>query len=439
MITIIGIGTEPGELTQAAAKKIAETEHVFLRSAKTKAGKAICKAYPHVTPLDDAFTAAGDFDALNAALANAVRQAEQTYGAAAYLTDGEGMDGCAAILCNTAKQTDFLFGVSPHKTRGRTQSEVRLSATEAVQTRPYLDTALATHVTEIDDAYLAGDVKLWLMEYYADEQPIELHVNGKTLTVPLCELDRQTGYDYACELTVAPQEGYVKQKYGFADLKRILARLTAPDGCPWDKAQTHESIRINLIEEAYEAVDAIDSGEPDAMEEEFGDVLLQSALHCDMAERFGEFTVADVLSALCRKLVTRHTHIFGENRAANADEALGYWEAAKTQEKSYVSTADKLQRLPENFPALLAAEKVYKKLRKAGDTANATFFSGVAAAPARTEAEYGKRLFALAALAAADGVDAEVALNAFVTKSKRAFATAEQNGEVADFLRTLCK
>ena len=158
-----------------------------------------------------------------------------------------------------------------------------------------------------------------------------------------------------------------------------------------------------------------------------------------MGKRLGEFNTADVLTRLCDKLVFRHTHIFGEHKAKNADEALGFWEAAKSEEKSYVSTADKLSRLPACFPALLAAEKVYKKLHKAGDTADAAFFADVAAAPARTEAEYGKRLFALAALAATDGIDPEVALNAFVRQSKRAFADAEQNGEIADFLRKLCK
>ena len=222
--------------------------------------------------------------------------------------------------------------------------------------------------------------------------------------------------------------GYEKKKYGFGDLMRIMARLTAPDGCPWDGAQTHESIRINMIEEAYEAVDAIDAGDTAAMEEELGDVLLQAVFHCDMAQRFGEFTLSDALSTLCRKLVTRHTHIFGENKAKDAGEALTFWEQAKSVEKSYVSVADKLNRLPDGFPSLLAAEKVYKKLRKAGVRWKNEPVG---------EEEGVRQLFALTAALADGNVDAEVALHTFITDLKRKFAAAEEAGDTEGFLQSL--
>lgn len=435
MITVIGIGTEKGELTQNGADAIRKCAHAFLRTAKTNAGKAIVRAYPHVVALDEMYESANTFDDWAASVCARLQEADKAYGEVAYLTDGEGTDGVTEKLRALGVPITVVFGVSAHRTRTGEQSCLRLTATDAALRRPYLDTSLPVHIAEIDDRRLAGELKLWLMEYYADERPVCLHTNGKTTKMPLCEIDRQPKYDYASELYIESADSYYKQKFCFGDLLRIMARLVAPDGCPWDKAQTHESIRTNLIEEAYEAVDAIDAGDLSAMQEEFGDVLLQSVFHCNMSERTGEFTLSDVLTTLCEKLVGRHTHIFGKNRAADADEALQYWEAAKSQEKSYTSVADKINRLPEGFPALLAAQKAYKKLHKAGvlppDIPDIRH--------ADSEDSFGKLLFSLCAHAADREIDAETALNRAVKACKRDFAQAEQSGEVADFLQKLCK
>lgn len=435
MITIVGIGTEKGELTERGAAAIQNGKHVFLRTAKTNAGKAVWRAYPHVTPLDDVYESASSFDDWAEKVCARLCKAQDDFGEAVYLTDGEGTDGVTERLAENGIACTHIFGVCPHRTRTGAQSVLRLTATDAVRQRPYLDTALPLHITEIDDRNLAGELKLWLMAYYADEHPVTLHAGGKTQIMPLCDIDRQQKYDCACELYIESAAGFYKQKFCFGDLLRIMDRLVAPDGCPWDKAQTHESIRTNLIEEAYEATDAIDANDLSAMQEEFGDVLLQAVFHCNMSERTGEFSLADVLTTLCEKLVGRHTHIFGKNKAADADEALLYWEAAKSKEKSYTSVADKINRLPEGFPALLAAQKAYKKLHKAGvlppDIPSVQ--------DANCEDAFGKLLFALCARASENDIDAEVALNRVVKACKRDFSQAEQSGNVADFLQKLCK
>ncbi|MDE6398493.1 MAG: hypothetical protein K2L51_04140, partial [Clostridiales bacterium] len=323
MITIIGIGTKKGELTQAAVQAIGQSNRVFLRTAKTEAGKAVAAQWSHVQPFDALYESAQNFDDWTQQVCDALTAATDGGNDALYLTDGTGNDACTAAI-RARFTTTTLYGVGAHGACGESLAATQLTATEAVRLRPYLDTSLALHVSEIDDALLAGELKLWLMEHYAAEQPITLYAGGKTQRLPLCDLDRQKKYGYDCELYIEAQEGFYKQSFGFGDLLRIMNRLTAADGCPWDKAQTHESIRVNLIEEAYEAVDAIDADDPVAMEEELGDVLLQTVFHCDMAKRLGEFSVADVLKTLCEKLVNRHTHIFGANKAADADEALVY-------------------------------------------------------------------------------------------------------------------
>ena len=435
MITVIGIGTEKGDLTQSAAQKIATAKHAFVRSGKTKAGAAVLKEFAHVVPLDEYYESESDFTKLCEKICSVLLNAEREHSSAAYLTDGDGADEIAAALAQKT-QTEIIRGVAPSRSRGLGADFLRLSATSALALRPCLDTSVALHVTEIDDAYLAGDLKLWLMEYYGDETEITLYIKNALRKIKLCELDIQRGYDYSCELYVAAQSGFYKQKYTFGDLCRIMDRLVAPDGCPWDKAQTHESIRVNLIEEAYEAVDAIDGGDIDAMTEEIGDVLLQAVFHCNMGRRFGEFELSDVLGTLCGKLVNRHTHIFGENKAANADEALGYWEAAKSEEKSYVSTADKLNRLPQNFPSLLAAEKIYKKLAKVNAGGFDELEKSAETAP-NSEEKYAKKLFVLAAKMAEENFDAEVSLNKFLAKIKENFEKAEQKNQISDFFAKL--
>lgn len=435
MITVIGIGTEKGDLTQSAAQKIATAKHAFVRSGKTKAGAAVLKEFAHVVPLDEYYESESDFTKLCEKICSVLLNAEREHSSAAYLTDGDGADEIAAALAQKT-QTEIIRGVAPSRSRGLGADFLRLSATSALALRPCLDTSVALHVTEIDDAYLAGDLKLWLMEYYGDETEITLYIKNALRKIKLCELDMQRGYDYSCELYVAAQSGFYKQKYTFGDLCRIMDRLVAPDGCPWDKAQTHESIRVNLIEEAYEAVDAIDGGDIDAMTEEIGDVLLQAVFHCNMGRRFGEFELSDVLGTLCGKLVNRHTHIFGENKAANADEALGYWEAAKSEEKSYVSTADKLNRLPQNFPSLLAAEKIYKKLAKVNAGGFDELEKSAETAPS-SEEKYAKKLFVLAAKMAEENFDAEVSLNKFLAKIKENFEKAEQKNQISDFFAKL--
>jgi len=154
--------------------------------------------------------------------------------------------------------------------------------------------------------------------------------------------------------------------YTIDDLLSILRRLLAPDGCPWDRAQTHESLRRNMIEEAYEAVDAIDSGLSARIKDELGDVLLQVTLHAAMAERDGEFTFTDVADTISRKLISRHTHVFGKDGADSADAVISVWDRNKMIEKGHTSFSQTLMDVPSGLPALMRADKLQKRAARAG-------------------------------------------------------------------------
>ena len=157
-----------------------------------------------------------------------------------------------------------------------------------------------------------------------------------------------------------------KPRYDIQDLLRIMELLRSPDGCPWDRAQTHQSIRRNMLEEAYEAAEAIDENDPVHLKEELGDVLLQVVFHSRMAQEEGQFTFDDVVDGVCKKLIFRHPHVFGGVDARDSDKALTTWEEQKRAEKGQKTAGDTLDAVARSLPALMRAEKLQDKARKAG-------------------------------------------------------------------------
>ena len=157
-----------------------------------------------------------------------------------------------------------------------------------------------------------------------------------------------------------------KLSYGVYDLKRIVELLRAPGGCPWDYEQTHESIRRNLLEEAYEAAEAIDECSAEHLCEELGDVLMQIVFHSDIEEKAGRFTLDDVADMACKKLIRRHPHVFGDTQVKDSDGVIANWDAIKREEKRQDMTAGEMQSVARSLPALWRAEKIQKKASKAG-------------------------------------------------------------------------
>lgn len=161
--------------------------------------------------------------------------------------------------------------------------------------------------------------------------------------------------------------GFVeKENYRFDDLVEIVKMLRAPDGCPWDKVQTHKTIRNNFIEEVYEAIEAIDTDNTELLKEELGDVLLQVVFHTQMEEEVGTFNIDDVADGICKKLIIRHPHIFGNVKADNADEVLKNWDAIKMKTKSQASQGEVMQGISKALPSLIRSSKVQHKASKVG-------------------------------------------------------------------------
>jgi tetrapyrrole methylase family protein/MazG family protein len=156
------------------------------------------------------------------------------------------------------------------------------------------------------------------------------------------------------------------EPYGLEDLKDIMAFLRSPEGCAWDRDQSHMSLRRHVVEEAYEVVDAVESGRPERLRDELGDLLMQVVFHAQIAKENGEFAFEQVIDGICRKLVSRHTHVFGVDEADSPGAVVQNWEKNKKAEKGLLDQASVMEDVPRTLPALMRSEKVQQKARQVG-------------------------------------------------------------------------
>lgn len=225
----------------------------------------------------------------------------------------------------------------------------------------------------------------------------------------------------------------MKKSPAINDLLRVMARLRSPTGCPWDRAQSHLTLRRHAIEEVYELIDAIEAGDDREMAEELGDLLLQIVFHCQLARERGAFDFEEVCRLLVNKLIRRHPHVFGKTKVKNVDEVWANWEKIKRAEKLGTKHArhSAFDGIPKHLPALLRAEKLVKKARKAFADGHglAWLRRRAAARPYRkktTKAALAGELFELAASAQARGWSAEELLGDEIKRRERRFRRREK-------------
>jgi tetrapyrrole methylase family protein / MazG family protein len=329
-------------------------------------------------------------------------------------------------------------------------------ATEmAAAHHPRLDPDRPALVGQLYGQRMASDVKLTLMNAYPDDHPVTLVQaagceQATVTTIPLFELDRDRGVDHLTTLYLPP----LSQVSGLAGFQQTVARLRAPGGCPWDRQQTHQSLRPHLLEEAYEVLAALDAGDSDELCEEMGDLLMQIAMHVQIAAEEGAFRFADVISGIDRKLKRRHPHVFGNAKVRDAAEVLRNWEAIKRQEARDKATeatppqstdrkprgqapASSLDGVPAILPALARAQSLGERSARVGfDWPNVEGvldkLSEEVAELRATEdlvtraSELGDLLFTLVNVARWLAVDAEDALRGACNRFVRRYAEMEQ-------------
>jgi len=445
MIHIIGLGPgDPELITRATWSLITNAPEIWVRTREHPAVDAVAQQTV-VHSYDHLYESHDDFAAVYAAIAADV-VARAARGDVIYAVPGDPSvaEMTPQLIRQQAEQAGIPVTIHPAVSfleptfaalaedpiRG---VQVVDAQTLAASYHPRGSQGMGLLVPQLYSRLLAGDVKLTLMNAYPDDHPVTLISGAGTpdlrlRTLLLYELDRSDDLDDLTTLWVPP----LLHAATYADLQDIIAHLRAPDGCPWDRKQTHESLRPYLLEETYEVLDALDAGDADALKEELGDLLIQVALHVQIATEEGEFRLADVIHHVVDKLIRRHPHVFGDVSVRNAEDVARNWEAIKQEERRQNGEAEKkktlLDGIPAALPALSKAQTYVSRLSRVG-------YPLPQVGP-MTEAELGWRLLALVEQAEAAGLDAEAALRAVTVQLREALisleAEAAEQGE--DFL-----
>ena len=447
MITVIGLGNETGDLTKKGEEKILKAaqngDKILVRTAHTRAyAQVVALGVAHQT-LDYIYEKSRTFESLAKNLAKAVIAAGEN---AVYLVDGAASEDTSVkvLLKSLRGKAEVISGVSKltqiaQAANFKNCSFNALSVFELYEKQKQ-NLTLPLLVYDMDSRDLASDCKLILGNLFGEEIKVKYIVGGKAKAVPLYELDRQKSYDYSSAVAIEDIPLLQKQRFSLEDLQEIIVRLRKPDGCPWDRVQTSDSIKMSAVEEAYELVDAIDQNDEDKILEETGDLLMQSVFHAVLKEETGAFNLTDVLSGVCQKLITRHTHVFGEDHAKDDQGALNVWEKNKMAEKNQHTFGDSVADVPKCFPAAMRAQKVGKRAAKAGldfESVQAAaaqiereleeFFEALKAGDSvKAEKELGDVLFAAVNTGRKAGCDCEKALKESVERFAARFILAEK-------------
>lgn len=448
MITIIGLGVEKGDLTKrgeaAVLAAVQAGAKVVVRTKRTRSYQSVLDLNVEHICLDEIYEKSRSFKTLADNLAKAVVSAGEN---AVYLVDGAASEDYSvkALLRKTRGRAQIVDGVSKvtalaSAAKFKTCSYAAVSAYELAEKARAGELTLPLIVYDMDDRALAGDCKLLLGNLFGEETDALFITGGKVKKTPLYTIDRQKEYDYSSAVAIEKRELLEKTRFTLDDLKEIIVRLRKPDGCPWDRVQTNDSIKMSAVEEAYELVDAIDQGDDDKILEETGDILLQAVFHAVLKSETGAFDLTDVLTGICTKLITRHTHVFGADKAKDDESALRVWEKNKMAEKGQDTFAKAVNDVPKCFPAAMRAQKVGKRAAKAGmDFASVEaaakrlqeelkeFFTAIESGDKNeTEKELGDLLFAAVNIGRKAGVDCEKALKESVDRFAARFTKAEE-------------
>jgi tetrapyrrole methylase family protein/MazG family protein len=458
-ITLVGLGPgDPAPHTREAWDVLSAPPEIYVRTARHPTVAGLPASVP-VHSFDDVYESQADFEQVYQIIAERVLALGRRPQGVVYAVPGHPSVGeatVALIRTRAAAETPpipvrLVAGLS---FVGPVLAALGVDALPGLQLADALDLAARHHppfhpdapavVAQLYSALIAGDVKLTLMNQYPDDHRVALvHAaatpDRRVEWLPLFELDRSPAIAHLTALYVPP----LPTPSAFESLQDVIAHLRAPEGCPWDREQTHQSLRTNLLEEAYETLEAIDAGDPAAMREEFGDLLLQIVLQAQIGLEAGEFTLAEVIAGLRAKLIRRHPHVFGDTRVSGVSEVLENWEKLKAAEREAGAGPDKgaLGTVPPALPALMQAATYQRRAARVGfdwpDVAGvrakvleeieeiAAAANGAAPAPQAVEGEVGDLLFAVVNWARWLNVDPESALRQANTKFARRFAHME--------------
>lgn len=432
-IVIVGLGPgDPKHLTQEAQRILSEAPRIYVR---TREHPTVASLPPEkVFSFDDVYARAKEFAAVYEEIARRVvalgaqpegvvyavpghpHVGEQTTRRIQELARERGLEVRIVDGLSFLEPVFAALNLDPLEQMGLQIADAMVVARRHY---PPLEPSRPALIAQCDSRALASDVKLTLLNAYPDDHPVTVLSRVGTdaaaiRQVPLAELDHSSQFDHLTTLylpAVAPGGSVT-------DLLEVMARLRAPDGCPWDREQTHESLRAYLLEETYEVLAALDRGDMEALREELGDLLLQVVFHTQIASEGSVFRMADVTRGIVTKLWRRHPHVFGDVSVSGVGEVLHNWEVIKADERNQKPDQQgPLSGLPQGLPALAQAQAYLARAERLGFGQPADLSTVVALlseldrAP-NAEESLGQVLLTLANWAQQHNLDAESALRA---------------------------
>ena len=437
IITVAALGPDSGDLlTMGALNAMRAADALVLRTARHGAAKLLDEQGIVYQTLDALYERSEDFDELCAKAAAALIKKAQSVQCLCYAVSEPGSDATVRALCAALPENIALrviggvsladcaacavlpFGVNTENLR--TVTSLSVGEVRAQADSPQV-------ITEIDSRYIASDVKLWLSDLFDDEMTVYFIENAAepgvvAREILLCDLDRQDHYDHRTAVLVPRVSVYERSRATYEDFVEVIARLRGPGGCPWDREQTHHTLRQYMIEEACEAAEAMDGGDDLKIADELGDVLLQVVLNSCIGAEHRAFTDRDVTSMAAHKMIVRHEHVFGKAKAESAQAVTSVWENAKKKERGEQTALERVLDVPASLPALMRAQKIVRRQWQAqGETHTldemiAQAKAALDAIEGAGEAQLGAALEALCALAHVMDLDAETALRSAITR-----------------------
>ncbi len=451
-IQIIGLGAgSEDDLTIRAQEALSERIPAFARTDRHPIVNELRKNID-IDSFDDYFEKYETFDEVYENIVNTLIEKSKQYGKINYCTAGspyygdivtkklisEYKDQINTIIIDGMSFLDKCLKLSGYADYNN------IKILDCLETDEFsFDVNSFNIITQVYDLETASQLKVKLMEIYPeDANSLIIDVLEENVKkIPLFMLDQEKNYGFSTYFCILPIEISKNRVYNVDNLLRIVKLLRGPDGCPWDKKQTHHSIRQHVIEEAYEVVDAIDNDDVDNLVEELGDLLLQVVFHAELGSEEGYFNFSDVVTDVCKKMYFRHPHVFGDVKADDAEEALTSWENSKLKEKNLTTYTDNLKNVPKALSTLSRSYKIQKRAAEVGfDWSDA--WGAVLKIKEELlefieeynnhnienmEEEFGDLLFALVNFARFEKINPDIALNKTINKFIDRFEYIEKN------------
>ena len=380
MIKIIGLGPgAPEALTIGAVRALEEGKNIYFRTEKHPTVDYLRGKVKEFKTYDHYYEVSENFDEVYDSIAKDIVNNYKTSDEIIYAVPGHPLVAEKSVfnLINLCDKENIKYEIVPAVSFIDAIMDVlRIDPIEGLKVidafdinNQVLDKRIGTIITQVYNPLIASEVKLRLLDFYNDDTEIYFiraaGIEGEESIrkIPIYELDMQEDIDYLTSIYI-PKD--MNNKKDFNDLVEIIDRLRGEDGCPWDMEQTHESIKNQLLEEAYEVVDSINNDDIDGMIEELGDVLLHVVFHSSIGKDDGYFNIYDVTGSICNKMIYRHPHVFGDKDISNSDEVVDSWEELKKEEKHLETITDEMNAVAKALPALIRAHKVQKKAANVG-------------------------------------------------------------------------